>query len=65
MQSEDFPGVPFDGSDLTRPNTQFSSINTRGSNGSSHYNALNVRLPSTNFHNSGRSVRQLHFCAFH
>jgi hypothetical protein len=54
--AQHFLGVPFDGSDLTRPNTQFSSINTRGSNGSSHYNALNVRLQSTNFHNSGLSI---------
>ena len=51
-----FLGVPFDGTDYTRPNNQFASINTRGSNGSSHYSALNLRLQTTNYHNSGLSV---------
>jgi Carboxypeptidase regulatory-like domain/TonB dependent receptor len=49
-------GVPFDGTDYTRPNNQFASINTRGSNGSSHYNALNVRFQTQNVHNTGLSV---------
>jgi outer membrane receptor protein involved in Fe transport len=51
-----FLGVPFDGTDYTRPNNQFTSINTRGSNGSSHYSALNLRLQTTNYHNTGLSV---------
>jgi hypothetical protein len=51
-----FLGAPFDGVDLTRPNNQFTSINTRDSSGSSHYNALNVRVQTTNFHNTGLSL---------
>ena len=47
---------PFDGTDFTRPNNQFASINTRGSNGASHYSALNLRLQTTNFHNTGLSL---------
>jgi hypothetical protein len=40
----------------TRVNSQFSGINTRGSNGSSHYSALNLRLQSQNLHNTGLSL---------
>jgi outer membrane receptor protein involved in Fe transport len=38
---------------LTRVNQQWSSINTRGSNGTSHYNSMNVKLQSQNFMHSG------------
>jgi outer membrane receptor protein involved in Fe transport len=49
-------GDPFDGTDFTRPNDQYTGINTRGSNGSSHYSALNVRLQTQNLHNTGLSL---------
>ena len=49
-------GDPFDGVDFTRVNNQYTGINTRGSNGSSHYSALNIRLQTENLHNSGLSV---------
>jgi Carboxypeptidase regulatory-like domain len=49
-------GDPFDGVDFTRVNNQYTGINTRGSNGSSHYSALNIRLQTQNLHNSGLSV---------
>jgi hypothetical protein len=51
-----FLGVPFNGTNYTRANNQFTGINTRGSNGSSHYSALNLRLQTTNYHNTGLSV---------
>ena len=38
---------------FTRVNQQWSSINTRGSNGFSHYNSLNVRLQSQDFRHTG------------
>src|SRR5882724_4999315 len=38
---------------FTRANQQWSSINTRGSNGFSHYNSMNVRLLSQNFKHTG------------
>ena len=41
---------------LTRANQQYSGINTRGSNGSSHYSALNVRFQTQNLHNTGLSL---------
>jgi hypothetical protein len=44
------PGV------FSRPNPQYSGINTRGSNGTSRYNAMNVRLQSTNLHHTGLSI---------
>jgi hypothetical protein len=47
---------PFDGVDFTRVNNQFTGINTRGGNGSSHYSAMNIRLQTQNLHNSGLSV---------
>lgn len=49
-------GDPFDGTDFTRVNNQYTGINTRGSNGSSHYSALNIRFQTQNLHNSGLSV---------
>ncbi|PYV68682.1 MAG: TonB-dependent receptor [Acidobacteria bacterium] len=49
---------PFDPTNpvLTRPNDQYHGINTRGSGGTSRYNALNVRFQSQNLHNTGLSV---------
>jgi Carboxypeptidase regulatory-like domain len=41
---------------LTRVNDQYTGINTRGSNGSSHYSALNIRFQTQNLHNSGLSL---------
>ncbi len=38
---------------FTRINQQWSSINTRGSNGTSHYNSMNVKVQSQNFMHSG------------
>jgi hypothetical protein len=38
---------------FTRANQQWSSINTRGSNGTSHYNSMNVKVQSQNFMHSG------------
>ena len=49
-------GDAFDGVDYTRVNNQYTGINTRGSNGSSHYSALNIRLQTQNLHNTGLSV---------
>jgi hypothetical protein len=46
---------PFNGV-FTRVNNQFTGINTRGSNGSSHYSALNIRFQTQNLHNTGLSV---------
>ena len=40
----------------SRPNNQYSSINNRGSNGDSYYNALNVQFQTTNVAHSGLSV---------
>jgi len=50
------PGTPLPGGKtqaLTRANQQYSGINTRGSNGASHYGALNVRFQTQNLHNTG------------
>ncbi len=41
---------------LTRPNQSFTSINNRGNDGFSHYNALNVRFQSEQFRNTGLAV---------
>jgi outer membrane receptor protein involved in Fe transport len=49
-------GDAFDGVDFTRVDNQFTGINTRGSNGSSHYSALNIRFQTQNLVNSGLSV---------
>ncbi len=38
-------------------NPQFTSINTRGSNGYSHYNGLTARFQSNNFGNTGLSIQ--------
>ena len=40
----------------SRPNNEYSSINNRGSNGDSYYEALNVQFQSTNFHRTGLSL---------
>lgn len=39
-----------------RINRQYSSINTRGSNGFNHYNAMNARVSSSNLHNLGLTL---------
>lgn len=41
---------------LTRPNSQYSAINQRGSSGTSSYNALNVKLQTQNLHQTGVSL---------
>lgn len=40
----------------SRPNNQYSSINNRGSNGDSYYEALNVSLQASNIRQSGLSI---------
>jgi hypothetical protein len=44
------------GACLTRPDTQYSSINMRGSSGFSHYNALNLKFQMQNLHHTGVSL---------
>jgi hypothetical protein len=41
---------------LTRPNAQYTNINTRGSEGTSAYDGLNVRVQMQNLHHTGLSV---------
>jgi hypothetical protein len=41
---------------LTRPNQQYSAINERGSGGTSHYQALNIKFQTQNLHNTGVSL---------
>jgi hypothetical protein len=41
---------------FTRPNQQFSNINERGSNGTSSYQALNVKFQTQNLHHTGLSM---------
>jgi hypothetical protein len=41
---------------LTRLTNQYSNINTRGSNGDSYYQAMNIQFQSTNLRNTGLSV---------
>ena len=41
---------------LTRPNSQYAAINSRGSGGTSNYQALNVKFQTQNIHNSGLTV---------
>jgi hypothetical protein len=41
---------------LTRPTSQYSSINRRGSNGISSYNALNLKVQTQNIHDTGLTV---------
>jgi hypothetical protein len=56
------PNCPFANLDtgasecLTRPNQQYSSINMRGSLGSSSYNALNVGFQTQNLHGTGLTL---------
>lgn len=40
----------------SRPNSQYTSINNRGSNGDSYYEALNVSLQSTDLHHTGLNI---------
>ena len=49
-------GVSVPGPCYTRPNDQYSGVNTRGSGGTSRYNALNVRLQTQNLHNTGLTL---------
>lgn len=48
----EYLGDPFNGY-YARPNAQYSNINTRGSGGTSSYNALNIRFQTSNLHNTG------------
>ncbi len=41
---------------LTRPNQQYAAINLRSSGGTSHYDALNLKLQAQNIHSSGISL---------
>ena len=41
---------------LTRPNSQYSNINQRGSGGTSSYNALNFKFQTQNLRNTGLSM---------
>ena len=41
---------------LTRPQSQYSAINSRGSGGSSDYNALNIKFQGQNIAGSGFSI---------
>jgi hypothetical protein len=41
---------------LNRPNDQYSDINVRGSKGSSSYEAINFKVQTQNFHNTGLSL---------
>jgi hypothetical protein len=41
---------------LTRPNQTYTAINDRGSNGSSSYNSLNLRLQTQNLRNTGLTL---------
>jgi hypothetical protein len=50
----EYTGV--NGACLTRPNDQYASINQRGSDGYSHYNALNVKFQTQNLYNTGVSI---------
>jgi hypothetical protein len=49
-----FPGCP--APCYTRPNSQFSDTNMRGSSGNSSYNALNVKFQTQNLHHTGLSM---------
>jgi hypothetical protein len=40
----------------SRPNNYYSDINTRGSGGTSRYNALNIRFQTQNLHGTGLSI---------
>jgi hypothetical protein len=41
---------------LTRPNSQYTAINERGSGGSSSYNALNVKFQTQDLHHTGLTL---------
>ncbi|MDR3725817.1 MAG: TonB-dependent receptor [Terracidiphilus sp.] len=51
-----YAGDNFATAGYTRLNSQYSNINTRGSNGDSYYQALNLRLQTTNIAHSGLSA---------
>jgi len=44
------------GACLTRPNSQYTGINRRGSGGSSAYDAMNIKFQSQNLHNTGLTL---------
>lgn len=52
----DAAGFPVSRYHYSRPNNQFTSINNRGSNGDSYYQALNVSFQATNLAHSGLSL---------
>ena len=54
--SRTIPGAACSPTCWTRPNMEFTSINNRGSNGFSHYNALNVKFQSQELMHSGVSL---------
>jgi hypothetical protein len=41
---------------LTRPTSQYTAINERGSNGSSSYNAFNLKIQAQNLHRTGLTL---------
>jgi hypothetical protein len=49
-------GVSVPGPCYSRPNQQWTSINTRGSQGFSHYNGLNLRFQTQNIHRTGLTI---------
>jgi Carboxypeptidase regulatory-like domain/TonB dependent receptor len=54
--SRTIPGVSCSPTCWTRPNMEFTSINNRGSNGFSHYNALNIQFQSQEIMHTGVSM---------
>lgn len=50
------PGEPSTTFHYSRLNNQYTSINLRGSNGDSYYDALNVKLQSTNLAHTGLDI---------
>src|SRR6202034_1063374 len=40
----------------TRPNSQYTNINQRGSGGTSAYDGLNIKLQTQNLHHTGLTV---------
>jgi len=56
-----FPGITCEytganGACLTRPDSQYTNINMRGSSGFSHYDALNLKYQMQNIHHTGLSL---------
>ncbi len=49
-------GVSTPGPCYSRPNQQWTSINTRGSQGFSHYNGLNLRFQTQDIHHTGLTI---------